>query len=239
MDWKDKKVAVLGLARSGLAAAQKLKEIGAVPFLSDIRSKEELRNIFPLIQDFVYETDGHTERVLKNELIIVSPGVPLEIPILRKACIKEIPIWSELELGFQLVKDTSSKIIAITGSNGKSTTTSLIYHILKESGKKALLAGNIGLPFTSFPIEKGEYDYIVLEVSSFQLDGISQFCPDIALLLNITPDHLNRYHTFDAYRNSKLRIFKNQTDEDIALLNFDDEECKCLLDFGLSQKIFY
>jgi len=239
MEWKDKKVAVIGLARSGLAAAQKLKEIGAVPFLSDIRPKEELKDILPLIKDFEYEVDGHTERVLQNELIIVSPGVPLDIPILRKAREKGIPIWSELEFGFQLVKNTPSKIIAITGSNGKSTTTSLIHHILKESGKNALLAGNIGLPFTSFPIEEGEYEYIVLEVSSFQLDGIRQFRPDIALILNITPDHLNRYHTFDAYRNSKLQILKNQSDEDIALINFDDDECKRLLDFGLSQKIFY
>ena len=239
MDWKDKKVAVIGLARSGLAAAQKLKEIGAVPFLSDIRSKEEMKAIHPLINEFDYESGGHTEKVLQNELIIVSPGVPLDIPILRKALEKGIPIWSELEFGFQLVKNPSSNIIAITGSNGKSTTTSLIHHVLKESGKNALLAGNIGLPFTSFPIEKGEYDYIVLEVSSFQLDGIRQFRPDIALMLNITPDHLNRYHTFDAYRSSKLRIFENQTSQDYALLNFDDNECKRLKDIGLSQKIFY
>ena len=239
MDWKDKKVAVIGLARSGLAAAQKLREIGAKPFLSDIRSKEEMKAILPLINDLEYEAGGHTEKVLENELIIVSPGVPLDIPILRRAHEKGIPIWSELEFGFQLAKDTSPKIIAITGSNGKSTTTSLIHHILKESGKNALLAGNIGLPFTSFPIEKNEYDYIVLEVSSFQLDGIMQFRPDIALMLNITPDHLNRYHTFDAYRNSKLRIFENQTSKDTALLNFDDDECKRLHNTGLSQKIFY
>jgi UDP-N-acetylmuramoylalanine--D-glutamate ligase len=239
MDWKDKKVAVIGLARSGLAAAQKLREIDVQPFLSDIRSKEELKAILPLINEFEFEADGHTEKVLQNELIIVSPGVPLDIPILRRAHEKGIPIWSELEFGFQLVKNTSSKMIAITGSNGKSTTTSLIHHILKESGKNALLAGNIGLPFTSFPIEKGEFDYIVLEVSSFQLDGIRQFRPDIALMLNITPDHLNRYHTFDAYRSSKLRIFENQTAQDTALLNFDDNECKCLKDIGLSQKIFY
>jgi len=239
MYWKDKKVAVIGLARSGLAAVQKLKEIGAVPFLSDIRSIEDLKNIPPMIKDFEFEAGEHTEQVLQNELIIVSPGVPLDIPILRKAREKGIPLWSELELGFQLTKDTSSKIIAITGSNGKSTTTSLIHHILKESGRNALLAGNIGLPFTSFSIEKGVYDYIVLEVSSFQLDGIRQFRPDIAIMLNITPDHLNRYHTFDEYRSSKLRIFENQTKEDIAVLNFDDNECKRLRDIGLSQKIFY
>ncbi len=239
MDWKGKKVAVIGLARSGLAASQKLREIGAQPFLSDIRSKEKLKAILPLISDFEYEAGGHTKKVLQNDLIIVSPGVPLDIPILRKAQEKGMPVWSELEFGFQLVKNTSSKIIAITGSNGKSTTTSLIHHILKESGKNALLAGNIGLPFTSFPIEKGEYDYIVLEVSSFQLDGIMQFHPDIALMLNITPDHLNRYHTFDAYRNSKLRIFENQTNQDTALLNFDDDECNRLNEIGFSQKIFY
>ncbi|MBC8383021.1 MAG: UDP-N-acetylmuramoyl-L-alanine--D-glutamate ligase [Candidatus Cloacimonetes bacterium] len=239
MDWKDKRVAVIGLARSGLAAARKLKEIGADPFLSDIRSKEELKDIITIISDFEYELGEHSGKILNNKLIIVSPGVPLDIPILEKAREKEIPIWSELEFGFQLVKDTSSKIIAITGSNGKSTTTSLIHHILKESGKNALLAGNIGLPFTSFPIEKGEYDFIVLEVSSFQLDAIERFKPDIAVLLNITPDHLNRYHTFDAYRSSKLRIFENQTENNFAILNYDDDECKQLNKTGLSKKIFF
>ena len=239
MDWKDKRVAVIGLARSGLAAARKLKEIGADPFLTDIRSKEELKDIMPIISDFEYELGEHSGKILNNKLIIVSPGVPLDIPILEKAREKEIPIWSELEFGFQLVKDTSSKIIAITGSNGKSTTTSLIHHILKESGKNALLAGNIGLPFTSFPIEKGEYDFIVLEVSSFQLDAIERFKPDIAVLLNITPDHLNRYHTFDAYRSSKLRIFENQTENNFAILNYDDDECKQLNKTGLSKKIFF
>lgn len=239
MDWKDKRVAVIGLARSGLAAGQKLKEIGADPFLTDIRSKEELKDIMPIISDFEYELGEHSGKILNNKLIIVSPGVPLDIPILEKAREKEIPIWSELEFGFQLVKDTSSKIIAITGSNGKSTTTSLIHHILKESGKNALLAGNIGLPFTSFPIEKGEYDFIVLEVSSFQLDAIERFKPDIAVLLNITPDHLNRYHTFDAYRSSKLRIFENQTENNFAILNYDDDECKQLNKTGLSKKIFF
>ena len=239
MDWKDKRVAVIGLARSGLAAARKLKEIGADPFLSDIRSKEELKDIITIISDFEYELGEHSGKILNNKLIIVSPGVPLDIPILEKAREKEIPIWSELEFGFQLVKDTSSKIIAITGSNGKSTTTSLIHHILKESGKNALLAGNIGLPFTSFPIEKGEYDFIVLEVSSFQLDAIERFKPDIAVLLNITPDHLNRYHTFDAYRSSKLRILENQTENNFAILNYDDDECKQLNKTGLSKKIFF
>lgn len=239
MDWKDKRVAVIGLARSGLAAARKLKEIGADPFLTDIRSKEELKDIITIISDFEYELGEHSGKILNNKLIIVSPGVPLDIPILEKAREKEIPIWSELEFGFQLVKDTSSKIIAITGSNGKSTTTSLIHHILKESGKNALLAGNIGLPFTSFPIEKGEYDFIVLEVSSFQLDAIERFKPDIAVLLNITPDHLNRYHTFDAYRSSKLRIFENQTENNFAILNYDDDECKQLNKTGLSKKIFF
>lgn len=239
MDWKDKRVAVIGLARSGLAAARKLKEISADPFLSDIRSKEELKDIITIISDFEYELGEHSGKILNNKLIIVSPGVPLDIPILEKAREKEIPIWSELEFGFQLVKDTSSKIIAITGSNGKSTTTSLIHHILKESGKNALLAGNIGLPFTSFTIEKGEYDFIVLEVSSFQLDAIERFKPDIAVLLNITPDHLNRYHTFDAYRSSKLRIFENQTENNFAILNYDDDECKQLNKTGLSKKIFF
>lgn len=226
MDLKGKKVAILGLAKSGLAAAYKLKEIGALPFLSEANTKEELHLSHDIDEIFEVEYGGHSSKVLNADLIIISPGVPLQIPIIQQAKGQGIPIWSEIELGYQLMKKTGPKIIAITGSNGKSTTTSLIYHILRYNGINALLAGNIGLPFTSFPIEKVHYDYIVLEISSFQLDTIVKFHPHIAVLLNITPDHLNRYPDFASYKESKKRIFMNQTPSDHAILNYDDPECR-------------
>ena len=237
MNWKGKKVAVIGLARSGLAAVQKLHDIGAEPFVSEMRLRNEFKAL-PLYLNNI-EFGGHSEEILKNELIIVSPGVPLSIPILQKARQKKIPIWSELEFGFQLIKNTFTTIIAITGSNGKSTTTSLIHHILRRNGKKAILAGNIGLPLSSFPIEKEKYEYIVLEVSSFQLDAIDKFKPNIAVLLNITPDHLDRYDTFASYKKSKLQIGKNQTFSDIVVLNYDDDELRRTNNIGSAKKILY
>jgi len=226
MDFIGKKVAVIGLAKSGLAAANKLKDKGALVFLSETKTKKELQLSHEIEVKFEVEFGGHSSRILDSDLIVISPGVPLDISIVKNARDRGIPIWSEIELGYQLMKNTSSKIIAITGSNGKSTTTSLIHHILQENGVKALLAGNIGLPFTSFPIEKGIYDYIVLEISSFQLDTINEFHPSIAVLLNITPDHLNRYLNFESYKASKKRIFINQLPNDHAIINFDDPECR-------------
>ncbi|MCK4338981.1 MAG: UDP-N-acetylmuramoyl-L-alanine--D-glutamate ligase [Candidatus Cloacimonetes bacterium] len=231
MNFKNKRVAVLGMACSGIAAAIKLKTLNAIPFLSEIKPINESVPAFAGIDtqflgDYEYEFGGHSEKILDSDLIIISPGIPINIPILEKAFNKGIPVWSELELGFQIVKNFKTKIIAITGSNGKSTTATLIYHILIKAGGKAILAGNIGQAFTSFPIEKDLYDFIVLEVSSFQLDKIFEFKPDIGIILNITPDHLNRYENFDNYIKSKSKILLNQTENELAILNYDDSICR-------------
>ena len=239
MNCKNKRIAVLGMARSGLAAAVKLKQLGAIPFLSEIKPINELNIDAPFLKNYEFESGEHTEKILDSDLIIVSPGVPINIPTLEKAFDKGIPVWSELELGYQIVKNFKSKIIAVTGSNGKSTTATLIYNILKKAGKRAILAGNIGQAFTSFPIEKDLYDFIVLEVSSFQLDTIFEFKPDISIVLNITPDHLNRYNNFNNYIKSKSRIFINQTENELSILNYDDSICRNLANGFEVKKEFF
>lgn len=240
IDLKKSKIAVLGLARSGRAAAKKLRDLGNIPFVSDSSCGKELKLPSGFLEQFPHEIGEHTEKILNADLIVISPGIPLTIPILRIARERKIPIWSELELGYQILKSTKAKLIAVTGSNGKSTTVSLIQHILRSTNKKSILAGNIGNPLTSFPIEKDIYDFIVLEVSSFQLDTIHQFHPHIAILLNITPDHLDRYDSFEDYKLAKMRIFKNQNllskepsppqIEDIGIVNWDDEVCRHLFE---------
>jgi UDP-N-acetylmuramoylalanine--D-glutamate ligase len=212
---------ILGLARSGLAAAWKIKELGGKPFLSEAKPESEFAQADTLIEEFACEFGGHTDRILDCDVIIVSPGIPLDTPIIKKAYEKGVKLISELEFGYQ-IKAPDSKIIAVTGSNGKSTTVSMIHHLLKAAGFNAILAGNIGNAFTGFPIEKPGIDFIILEISSFQLDLIDTFKPDIALLLNITPDHLNRYASFEHYALSKMRIFENQDANDIAIINADD-----------------
>ena len=213
---------ILGMAKSGIAAAYKIKELGGKPFLSEFLPKEKIANWQNIVRDFKCEFGGHSDKILNCDTIIVSPGIPLNIPILQKAKKQDINIIGEIEFGFS-IKSSDSKIIAVTGSNGKSTTVSLIHHTLLKTGYNSILAGNIGTPFTAFPIEKSGIDFIVLELSSFQLETIKKFKADVAVLLNITPDHLNRYENMDEYAKTKFRIFENQNEDDLAILNFDDK----------------
>ncbi|MFO7660804.1 MAG: UDP-N-acetylmuramoyl-L-alanine--D-glutamate ligase [Candidatus Cloacimonadaceae bacterium] len=219
---QNKKYGILGLARSGIAAAYKIKSMGGKCFLSDMKPESEIPDAIKLKADFECEFGRHSDKLLGCDEWIVSPGIPLTIPIIKQGQGHKIKMISELEFGFQ-VKADDSKVIAVTGSNGKSTTASLIAHIISLSGKKCILAGNIGDAFCGFPIEQKGIDFIVLEVSSFQLDLIDSFRPDVALLLNITPDHLNRYDSFEDYALSKFNIFRNQQQNDHAVLNLDDE----------------
>lgn len=221
----NKNYGIMGLARSGIAAAYKLKDLGALPFLSELRPETDLPEAETLKKDFPCEFGGHTDKLLQCDCLIISPGIPLNVPILQKAKAKNIELISEIELGYRIKAD-DSKIIAVTGSNGKSTTVSLIQHILKSMKKKSILAGNIGDAFCSYPIEKKGIEYIVLEISSFQLDLIESFKPDVAVLLNITPDHINRYNSFEDYALSKVRIFKNQQATETAVLFWDSPEIK-------------
>ncbi|MDD3234913.1 MAG: UDP-N-acetylmuramoyl-L-alanine--D-glutamate ligase [Candidatus Cloacimonetes bacterium] len=216
----NKKYGILGMARSGIAAAYKIKELGGSAFLSELQWKDKIPSANQLMEDFPCEFGGHTNKLLDCDCLIVSPGIPLDVPILSTAKAKGIELISEIEFGYQ-IKAPDSKIIAVTGSNGKSTTASLIHHILVQMGSKSILAGNIGDAFCSYPIHKPGIEFIVLEISSFQLDLITSFKPDVAVLLNITPDHMNRYASFEDYSASKTRIFKYQDENDCAVLFLD------------------
>ena len=216
-----KDIGILGIAKSGLAAALKARLLGYNVFVSEQKERSSLNISDEVIANLNCEFGGHTERIFSCDTVIVSPGIPLTAPIISKLRDKSIELISEIEFGYR-IKHKESKIIAVTGSNGKSTTVTLINHILTQLGYKTALAGNIGTAFTSLPIEKIGYDFIILELSSFQLDLVDTFKADIALLLNITPDHLNRYDSFDHYSLAKFNIFNNQTENDSAIIFQDD-----------------
>ena len=221
MKVKNRKFGILGMARSGISAATKINELGGIAFISEHKDETEIINSKQIKQSFHCEFGGHTEKLLQNDLLILSPGIPRNIPILQQAEKQNIEVISEIEFSFR-IKHHHSKIIAITGSNGKSTTVSLIHHILLNAGYNSILAGNIGTAFSSYPIENGDIDFIVLELSSFQLELIDTFKADVAAVLNITPDHLDRYKSFEDYAKTKFNIFKNQNSHDLAILNLDN-----------------
>ncbi len=232
MELKNKKVLVVGLGRSGAASAIFLQEHGARVIVSDSKSEAQLQGGVPALLDrgISIETGQHGERTFRDQdLIVVSPGVPSDQPQLQHARSLGIPVIGEVELAYRFLQ---GKVLAITGSNGKTTTTTLAGEILSKSGKKTLVGGNIGTPVISLAGKSTADTYVVLEISSFQLESIEQFRPWIAAILNITPDHLDRHHTFDAYVNAKLRIFENQQADDFAVLNADDPVC-----VGLKDKI--
>lgn len=233
MKIKDSRFGIMGLARSGVAAARKILEYDGSLFISECKPEDEIRKeitmnygnqVWQLLSPHS-EFGGHTDRIFDCDVLIVSPGITKENRFIKKALEKNIKVISEIEFGF-LIKDASSKIIAVTGSNGKSTTVSLIDHILKDAGFSTALAGNIGNSFTSFPIEKPGFDYIILEISSFQLELIEKFKPETALFLNLSSDHLDRHHTIEEYLDIKMRIFLNQKSDNIAVLNIEDNSIR-------------
>ncbi|MDX1741029.1 MAG: UDP-N-acetylmuramoyl-L-alanine--D-glutamate ligase, partial [Rhodothermales bacterium] len=167
-----------------------------------------------------FESDGHSDRALKADLLVISPGVPTASSIVSGAIQRQVPVYSELEAASWFCR---APILAVTGSNGKTTTTALLGHILRTAGKRVHVAGNIGLAFSAIVDEAADDDFVVLEVSSFQLDHIATFRPKVSLLLNITPDHLDRYgDDLKVYAASKYRIAENQADGDAVVYNADD-----------------
>lgn len=225
MELTNKRVLVVGLGRSGVAAALFLQDHGARVTVSDAKSEAQLEKEIPALLDrgISLETGRHSERTFRDQdLIVVSPGVPSDQPQLQHARALGIPVIGEVELAYRFLQ---GKVIAITGSNGKTTTTTLVGEILSKSGKKTLVGGNIGTPVISLAGQSSPEHLLVLEISSFQLETIQQFRPWIAAILNITPDHLDRHHTFAAYVDAKARIFDNQQAVDFGLLNADDPTC--------------
>ena len=225
LELNSKRVLVVGLGRSGVASALFLKSRGARVTVSDSKPQEQLREEIPALLDhgIAVETGGHGERTFQNQdLIVVSPGVPVDAPPLVQARALGEAVIGEIELAAEFF---AGPIVAITGSNGKTTTTTLVGEILSKSGLKSLVGGNIGTPAISLVANAGPDTAIVLEVSSFQLETIRSFRPQIAVVLNVTPDHLDRHRTFQAYVEAKARVFENQHAEDFAVLNADDATC--------------
>jgi len=219
---KGKRVLVIGLARTGIATALFCAARGAIVAATDTRPEAEFGETAERLRraGIALELGGHSERVLSGrELLIPSPGVPADAPILLSARARGITVWSEIELAYRFLK---GRIIGITGSNGKTTTTSLTEHILRQSGFSTMLAGNIGTPLISCVDASDETSIVVTELSSFQLELIDTFRPYVSVFLNLTPDHLDRHGSMDTYGAAKARIFENQTNTDFAVLNADD-----------------
>ena len=214
-------VVVVGMARSGLAVSRLLQSRGVEVFATDSDPAPVLRSEFDRM-GITHEAGRHSiDRFVGAREVIVSPGVPLDIDPLVRARKSGVGIVSELEVATRYLK---GDIVAVTGSNGKTTTTSLVGHILRRGPRPVQVGGNIGTPVSDL-VETSTDDTInVIEVSSFQLDGISRFRPRVGVLLNITPDHLDRYADFEAYRSVKFQLFRNQTVEDFAIINRDDPQ---------------
>ena len=221
MELKGKKVLVVGLGKSGLAAALFLRRRGAQVTVSDVRSAEALAKDIPALleEGIMVETGGHGLLTFRRQdLIVVSPGVPLDTPELTQVKGFGLPVIGELELAARFLK---GHLAAITGSNGKTTTTALLGEIFELAGLKTLVGGNIGVPVVSLIDDSTEETWSVLEVSSFQLETTEEFHPNVAVILNITPDHLDRHGTFENYAKAKERIFAAQTESDALVLNAD------------------
>ncbi len=225
MELNNKRVLVVGLGRSGVASALFLKSKGARVTVSDAKSEDQLRQEIPALLDqgITVETGGHGERTFQNQdLIVVSPGVPVDAEPIMQARALGQNVIGEIELAAEFLQ---GEIVAITGSNGKTTTTTLTGEILASGGLKTLVGGNIGMPAISLVARSAPEMVTVLEVSSFQLETIRGFRPTIAVVLNVTPDHLDRHRTFSAYVAAKARLFENQQPDDFAVLNADDPTC--------------
>ncbi|MTI81409.1 MAG: UDP-N-acetylmuramoyl-L-alanine--D-glutamate ligase [Firmicutes bacterium] len=239
MHLDDKKVLVVGAARSGIAAAEFMAQKGAEVTLTDAKSIEQLGDIINNLDKKIrLALNGQYPDPAKESyhLVVVSPGVPLTAPPVAAACEGEIPVIGELELAFRFAE---APIIAITGTNGKTTTTSLVGQILKDAGFNTLVGGNIGTPLISKVENYDENDFIVAEVSSFQLETIQTFRPRAAAILNITPDHLDRHGSIDNYTAAKAKIFSNQSPFDYSILNYDYENTAALAEHSIGRVIFF
>ena len=232
LDLHGSKVLVVGLARTGVATAKFLKAKGSIVTTTEMKPKEEMEEALRELEgmDLRMEWGGHrTEAFLQQDLIVVSPGVDLKIEPIQAAIKKGIRIISEIELAYQFIH---IPIIAVTGTNGKTTTTLLIGEMLKEEGKRAGVGGNVGDPLILFAEGGDRWEVLVAEISSFQLEAIEDFRPRFSILLNITEDHLDRYTSYDEYIEAKGRIFINQNSGDVAILNGDDP-----IVMGLREKV--
>jgi UDP-N-acetylmuramoylalanine--D-glutamate ligase len=238
MDVKGKRVLVVGLGKSGVACALFLEARGARVTVSDAKSEDQLCNEIPALLDrgVTVETGKHGERTFRDQdLIVVSPGVPGDVGPLQHARRLGIPVIGEIELTARFLQ---GNIVAITGSNGKTTTTTLTGEIIASGGRKTLVGGNIGTPAITFVEQSSPDTWVVLEISSIQLESIETFRPHISAILNVTPDHLDRHGSMENYIAAKTRIFENQGADDYAVLNADSEICRRLAE-GLKPQVLW
>ena len=218
------KVLVIGAARSGLAGAEFLAKTGNQVVLTDMKQCNDIAELEKLGVSFIWGEQPNVAQI-QPDYIVISPGVPLTIPPVQYAKQHNIPVIGELELAFANCK---APFVAITGTNGKTTTTTLTGELLKRTGKNIFVGGNIGVPLVSYAADLSEEDVVVAEVSSFQLETIDTFAPHLALMINLTPDHLDRHGNMENYLACKANIFANQTEQDYLLLNYDDEALRSL-----------
>ena len=222
MDLHGKTVAIAGLGRTALALAKLLQAKGAEPFVSEMRSREEVADLASGLSSagIPFETGGHSQTTFTQaDLVVPSPGVSPRIPCIAAAVEAGVPVWSELEAAFRYCQ---APIVAVTGTNGKTTVTELLRALLAGIGHDVVLAGNNSRPFSDAVLQTPAPDYMVLEVSSYQLEGIKTFRPAMGAVLNVSPDHLARHGAIEAYAGAKARMFENQRPGDIAVLNAAD-----------------
>lgn len=230
MDLQEKRVLVFGSGKSGIGAADLLGTAGARPVIYDGNEKIDKEAVihktsgnYPVQ---VYAGELPREVMEELDLVVLSPGVPTDLPVVKEFYRRGIPVWGEVELAYQVGKGT---VLAITGTNGKTTTTALLGKIMEDARDSVFVVGNIGTPYTSKALEMREDSVTVAEISSFQLETIEKFAPAVSAILNITEDHLNRHHTMEEYIRVKELITKNQSSDDVCVLNYEDE---VLREFG-------
>lgn len=239
MEYNGKKALVCGMARSGIAAAKLLNRLGARVTLQDMKKREEISaDVLALEGEGIvlYTGANPDEIACAQDLIVLSPGIPCDLPFIAAAEKAGIEVISEVELAYRL---TPCPITAITGTNGKTTTTTLTGEIMKTAYSGTAVVGNIGIPYSEEVERLTEKDWVVAEISSFQMEKAKEFHPHISAVLNITPDHLNRHKTMDVYIAMKERVFAKQTAEDFCILNHGDETCRKMADKTAAKVFFF
>ncbi|HQJ74962.1 MAG TPA: UDP-N-acetylmuramoyl-L-alanine--D-glutamate ligase [Bacteroidota bacterium] len=234
----NRKISILGAAKSGVSVAKLIKSKGGIPFVSDSGDENKLKEYLQELEreKIDFEIGKHSEKVFDADFLVISPGVPMNNPVVSKFLENGKEVYSEIEIAFWFNK---AKLIGITGSNGKTTTTTLLYRMFCDNKYKSFVAGNIGYPLSDYVLSSSEDSFGVLELSSFQLDNIKYFKPYISIIMNITPDHLDRYVTFENYINSKGRIFLNQDMNDYLIYNEDDEIVRNLIQSAKCKKLSF
>lgn len=240
VNFKNKRITIIGMGKSGLAAAKILHSQGAKVKICDVKEDKELKDILEDLKlaNISYFTGGYEHKSLLNsDLIVISPGVPFNLPELVEARYKGCEVISEIELAYQL--NPTIPIIAITGTNGKTTTTTLLGEIFKSARIPARVVGNIGIPLCQEVVSATPEEVMITEVSSFQLEGIKDFKPKISVVLNIGEDHLDRHQDMESYYLAKCRIFENQTQNDALILNYDDIRVRKMRERAKCQVFFF